>query len=158
MDNNKGIFLYGEIGCGKTSTMKIFETWLRRLQRPNKFSIYSIRQIEKAFNLNSYIGLEKYITNPIINEYRVEVSTPYNLCIDDAGTESEITANFSQKINVFRELILDRYELFIENKIKTHVTTNLTLEQIKERYDSRITDRLKEMFNFVKLKGKSKRA
>jgi hypothetical protein len=54
-------------------------------------------------------------------------------------------------------VILDRYEIFIENKIKTHLTTNLTNSQLQTRYDLRVYDRLKEMFNFVILDGDSLR-
>jgi DNA replication protein DnaC len=55
------------------------------------------------------------------------------------------------------EILTDRYDMFIRHKMKTHITTNLTFQQIKESYGGRFYDRMKEMFNVISLTGKSLR-
>jgi DNA replication protein DnaC len=139
----KGLLLVGGIGIGKTTLMHFFK-------RNQKFSykVVSCREIESDFSSTG----EKSVNNC---SYNIEVATnanPYNqtyvgFCFDDLGTEAN-AKHFGHEKNVMAEIILNRYD----NKLDyhcTHITTNLTADEIKLQYGSRVTDRMKEMFNLI---------
>ena len=146
----KGIFLFGGVGAGKTSIMKIFRLWLNEIQAQSKFNMYSIRQIEREYKIDGFKALDYYTYKTITNGYGIKEYKPENICLDDVGTESEKIKNYGDEINIFSELIQDRYELFIDKGIITHATTNIPTKTFKEIYsDERITSRLREMFNTI---------
>ena len=60
---------------------------------------------------------------------------------------------YGNKVNVIEEIILDRYDLFRKHHLITHITTNLDVEDIKEKYGERVLSRMYEMFNFIILGG-----
>jgi isopentenyl phosphate kinase len=45
----------------------------------------------------------------------------------------------------------------VRKSVKTHVTTNVRKESIPILYGDYIFDRLNEMFNFIEIKGESRR-
>ena len=75
------------------------------------------------------------------------------LCIDDLGTESIIANNFGEKRNVFPELV-DEAEKKGRLLI---VTTNLTTDELRQRYGERTLDRLKAITRPVLCIGDSMR-
>ena len=148
----KGLFFFGGVGAGKTSIMKIFRAWLNDLQHPNRFNIFSIRQIEREYKIDGFKALDYYTCKTYVNGYGIKEYKPENICIDDIGTESLAVKNYGDQINVFTELIQDRYDLFIDKNIITHATTNIPPKEFKEIYsDERVESRLREMFNIVYL-------
>jgi hypothetical protein len=50
-------------------------------------------------------------------------------------------------VNKMAEIILSRYERFTRTRCLTHFTTNLSADEIEERYGSRVRSRLREMCN-----------
>lgn len=140
---NKGLLLVGGVGIGKTTLMHFFK-------RNQKFSykVVSCREIESDFSSTG----EKSVMNC---SYNIQVATnanPYNqthvgFCFDDLGTEAN-AKHFGHEKNVMAEIILNRYD----NKLDfhcTHITTNLTADEIKHQYGTRVSDRMKEMFNLI---------
>jgi DNA replication protein DnaC len=78
-------------------------------------------------------------------------------CFDDAGVEVQGAKVYGSEIDLLPRLLLGRYNVYQRNGQMTHLTTNLTIEQLSKRYGARIESRLYEMFNEVKLVGKDKR-
>ena len=74
---------------------------------------------------------------------------------DELGAEETLTGHFGTPLNVMQYILMGRYDRRFGDF--THVTTNLTLEDVKARYEDRIYDRCKEMFNIVYLGGKTYR-
>lgn len=71
-----------------------------------------------------------------------------NLFIDDIGDElkdGKERSNYSNKLNVLRYVLLQRYDLWIKKGWKTFGTTNLTLEGFAKNYDGRVADRITQM-------------
>ena len=154
----KGLFLFGGVGAGKTSIMKIFRLWLNEIQAQTKYNIYSIRQIEREYKIDGFKALDYYTYKTYINGYGIKEYRPENICLDDIGTESIAIKNYGDQINVFTELIQDRYDLFIEKNIITHATTNIAPKKFKEIYsDERVESRLREMFNIVTIVDKNEK-
>lgn len=55
------------------------------------------------------------------------------------------------------EILLSRYELFTSQKMITHITTNLSANEIEQAYGNRLRSRMREMFNLVYILSSDKR-
>ena len=69
-------------------------------------------------------------------------------CFDDLGIEGNLKY-YGNECNVMAEILLSRYDLFVSQKIITHITTNLSASEIEELYGNRIRSRMREMFNLI---------
>jgi DNA replication protein DnaC len=47
------------------------------------------------------------------------------------------------------EILLSRYEQFVDNKSVTHITTNLSATEIEKVYGNRLRSRMRSMFNLI---------
>ena len=54
------------------------------------------------------------------------------------------------------EILITRYEHFIENKSITHITTNLSASEIEKLYGNRLRSRMRNMFNEISFDSNSK--
>jgi len=143
MSLKKGILLYGPVGCGKTFLMHV----LRRNPK-GTFTIVDCTDIEATAADGKKGGdeaLRQYFTDQPIKYTNKFGHTAIGWCFDDLGTEPD-ARHFGSQINVMERIIECRYK----NKCLTHIITNLTIEEIKERYGIRVLDRLKEMCNAIK--------
>lgn len=132
IDINKGILLMGPVGCGKTSLMKLLRHMVPH-QKPYK--IIPTRNIAFSFNHIGYKTIEDY-------------GDGQYFCFDDLGVEP-IGRHYGKDCNVMGEILLSRYDLFLENKIKTHATTNLNAQELEERYGNRVRSRMRQLYNLV---------
>ncbi|MFO8234445.1 MAG: hypothetical protein R6U04_03430 [Bacteroidales bacterium] len=57
--------------------------------------------------------------------------------------------------NIMAEIPLSRYDLFLTQKLITHITTNLNSSEIEQTYGVRVRSRLREMFNLVSFSNDS---
>lgn len=138
-DLNKGILLSGPIGCGKTTLFKVLQKMPTQRKR---FGMVSTRMVVSEFMQSGYEVLEKYSRGNFSHEIRV----PKEYCFDDLGTETT-SKYYGNDCNVMAEILLTRYDLFIEKGIITHVTTNLSAGEIEAFYGNRLRSRMREMFN-----------
>jgi DNA replication protein DnaC len=141
---NRGLFLMGGVGVGKTSLMKFFF----KNQRFS-YKIESCRDVEANF---SQMG-ENFIESRSFNLPASVNSDPFGhqtigFCFDDLGTEAN-SKFYGKEKNVMADIILNRYDNQLPG-ISTHITTNLTADEIKAQYGTRVTDRIREMFNIIK--------
>ena len=132
IDINKGILLSGPVGCGKTSLMKLLR-YIVPHQKPYK--MIPARNIVFGFNHLGYKTIEDY-------------GNSNYFCFDDLGVEP-IGRHFGKDCNVMGEILLSRYDLFLEYHIKTHATTNLNAQELEARYGSRVRSRMRELFNLI---------
>ncbi|VXC05490.1 conserved hypothetical protein [Flavobacterium sp. 9AF] len=47
------------------------------------------------------------------------------------------------------EILISRYEQFIENRTITHITTNRSATEIENTYGNRLGSRMRSMFNLI---------
>lgn len=134
IDINKGILLSGPVGCGKTTLMKLLRH-IVPMQRP--YEIMPCRNVAFSFNHLGFKTIEEYGNTKFF-------------CFDDLGVEPP-GRFYGKDLNVMGEILLSRYELYLntKQKIKTHVTTNLNAEELEERYGNRVRSRMRELFNLV---------
>ena len=71
-------------------------------------------------------------------------------CFDDLGVEPA-RRFYGKDLNLMGEVLLSRYELYLEtkHKVKTHATTNLNAEELEERYGNCVRSRMQELFNLI---------
>jgi DNA replication protein DnaC len=139
IDTNKGLLLSGPVGCGKTSLMKLLK---HIVPHQRSYEVITCRNIVFGFN---HIGFK------IIEDY----GNSQFFCFDDLGVEPT-GRHFGQVCNVMGEILLSRHELFINQRRKTHATTNLNAQELEERYGNRVRSRMRELFNLVAFDKKSK--
>ena len=141
IDPNKGILLSGPVGCGKTSLMKL----VRHLTpHKKKYKMIPSRNAVFSFNHIGFKTIEDYGNSGFY-------------CFDDIGVEPK-GKHFGQDCNVIGEILLSRYDLYLNprKKIISHGTTNLNAEELEERYGNRVRSRMRQMFNLLAFKKTSK--
>lgn len=152
MKLSKGICLTGKQGTGKTHLMNFFA------KNPKaSYLITTCRDVAEKFRTNwEYEGintLEYYSSQPKASQPQAYNHEVLGFCFGDLGTEEDKN-NYGNKMNVLDEIFFKRYETGVPLHM-THFTTNLSGEEIKERYGVRFHDRLKETCNWIVLNGES---
>ena len=133
IDLSKGILLLGPIGCGKTSLMHLIKLFIFK---EFDYRVVSTRKIVTEFIAEGQPILSKYgLTNQIY-------------CFDDLGIENNIK-QFGNETNAMAEILLNRYEILINEKTVTHATTNLNADELEKLYGNRLRSRLRSMFNLI---------
>lgn len=149
---NKGLLIGGIIGTGKTWLMRLFGKNQRQV-----FAVKTAKSIADTFQSEGENSLQQFLVSPTlpINDASNFFHSKMGLCIDDIGTE-ELKNHYGNRKNVIGDLIELRYA---NGNIGTllHLTTNLTMEQVKEFYGDRVGSRLRETMNVIELKGKDRR-
>ena len=77
-------------------------------------------------------------------------------CFDDLGTERQ-GKHYGDAANVMEQIILNRYDNTNAPWYYTHITTNLTADEIENYYGTRVRSRMREMFNLITLEGEDRR-
>lgn len=146
IDLSKGILLSGPIGCGKTSIMHLIRPFAIKA---SDYKIKTCREIAFEFAKQGYEALQSY-THKSNNQSRLS-----GYCFDDLGAEQQIK-HFGNDCNVMAEVLISRYEHFVENKSITHITTNLSASEIEKLYGNRLRSRMRNMFNLITFDTNSK--
>jgi DNA replication protein DnaC len=134
VDENKGVFVYGDTGTGKTYFCNAIAN-SKRLKVENF-----------VFLLSEF---RDYIQKGYYNEKIKDLCNEDYLIIDDIGSEK--TSDFV--IEFIYTIVNRRYE----NMKRIVLTTNLQFKDFGNRYGDRILSRIAEMCVLVELKGEDKR-
>lgn len=134
-NKNPFLFIAGTVGNGKTSIAKacvqvINAYWGARVE------------LEMLWR-SPFVCLTAMELNEIAKsdaKYYNTLKSCLRMMIDDIGTEAVMVKNYGNEISPFTEMLYHRYD----RGLQTILTSNLTLEQIKERYGVRVFDRIQE--------------
>ena len=149
LHSNHGIMIVGEYGCGKTALIEMIAKYTSEQLHKKLFRIANVREICFEFQKSGAEGIEKYYRIP---KNEIEYGYPV-YCFDDIGSELKMINHYGTPEDTISNLLYLRYD----SKTVTYATTNLTPKMLKERYETRLYDRFKEMFEIVVMEGKSRR-
>jgi len=139
LDINRGIYMMGAIGSGKTVLMKSFIQVQDYLTKHSTLMVHS----KNLFDLIKEKGIRFLSERPMF--------------IDDLGRENLEESDFGRKVKPIVDLFSQRYE----NGARTFATSNFKIETLSgtddRGYGKFITSRMQEMFNVIELPGKSRR-
>lgn len=154
LDYNKGFCFYGDLGLGKSMTLQALRQYRNGLVSRHESKREDFRmkgtwlkaasELANIFAVDGQPALIKYTTDEI------------NLIIDELGREPRPAKYFGTELNVIQFVLQLRYDHRRDSV--THITTNLKLEDIAQKYGAYIADRCLEMFNFIEFKGASLRS
>lgn len=146
---SKGLLLVGPVGCGKTTMMKAFSKNIYQ-----SFTIISCRKIADEYKNSKPIYRYSDVSkNNFPHLYYGHSELGW--CFDDLGTE-EKKKNFGDELNVMEDIILNWYDKLTIGFNKIHITTNLYMDQIEEKYTARVRSRMRQMFNVIEFNEHSK--
>ena len=144
-DRSKGLLIRGGYGVGKTTILKLIQ---KTLQEDKKFAYNPSNDVVANFNIGGDDQIKIY-------------KNKKERLFDDLGAE-DMGKNYGNNVEVFQKIIYSRYDLLKYENIRTHITTNLTNDEIIAKYGERAYDRFKDMFNVVRwnfttsIRGKNK--
>lgn len=151
---HKHIMLQGAVGTGKTMLMQVFSEYLRITENPRFFHNLSVTQMVNYYTLHN--NLDRYTFNE--EENRGFKCMPVNICLNDIGVQSTKFYGTDTEI-LTNEFLHARNEIWTQYHKMAHLTTNLTNEQLKQKYRDgfgRLLDRFKT-YNIIPLTGESRR-
>lgn len=150
VDFDKGFFLYGDLGRGKTMTMQAMRLYMNSVCRRYKTEDYRLKAwMKSASELANIYAADG---QPALIKYTGE---DVNLVIDEFGREPIPANSYGTKMNVLQFILQLRYDN--RRNSVTHITTNLHPDNLEPLYGDYVADRCKEMFNFIEFNGKSLR-
>ncbi len=149
-DLNKGIYIAGQTGSGKSWAQEIMSNYAR------------------AQNIKSTIGNEEkclfwknFRTDTICDEFSKTGSIDkYKnmtlLGIQDLGAEPSESMYMGNRVNVMQQVL--EYRGDFTDKL-TFITSNLPMahESLVQKYGDRVASRLNEMCNYFEIRGKDRR-
>lgn len=151
---SKNIMLIGDVGVGKTFMMDIFCAFTKQIGL-NRFISTSIPEMINHYKVHN--NLDKYTYNITGDtffdpKYKKTLSRPNSICINDLGLTTHLHFGTDTKIFI-EDLLLARYEIY-QKSIKTHITTNRSVDELCTLFEKRITDRFKS-YNVIIMEGES---
>lgn len=134
----KGLLLIGTVGTGKSTVLKAMACAMDA-------EYLSVPELAVMFSKRGADALMQ-----VVNE-----AQKWDLFLDDLGAEKDLKSY----TNAFpiEEIIFKRYDLWKACGARLHLSTNLSGDQIEERYGVRVRDRLREMTTVVSCTGRSLR-
>lgn len=134
-DLNKGLFIRGVSGLGKTHLFRCIEkNEIRPIDIISMIDITETVKEEGSFNLQQ-TGV---------------------LYLDDVGTEEAVVNHYGTKISWFKNFI-ELYYLKNKPFDRLIISTNNSFDEIEAKYGFRVRSRIKDMFNIIDVQGKDMR-
>lgn len=151
---SKGILLRGNVGSGKSI---LFRT-LRDIKKGNESEVQALfrgvlfdkcEKIAKLYQSGGDKALDYYVKGVIRTP---DGKSFRSYCFDDLGNE-ETKNHYGNAREVFKDIIDDRYDQYVDDGLITSFTTNLTMDEIEKRYDRRTRSRIEQMCNIISIGG-----
>jgi len=149
---NKGLMLVGGVGTGKSLFFKIFKEYTMNVIKKNSYQMHTAIDIIDSVNISGVKIFEEYS-----HRYEGKRAYPIRCYIDDIASANENVKYFGTDTSVIEQLLSIRYNIFDKYGTLTHTSSNKYPNQLSEKYDQRIIDRMIEMFNIIELSGDSRR-
>lgn len=143
-EDPRGLCLVGRTGTGKSSIMKILNRVNAGLSRlENSRVVYDCLSAKK-------IALAS--TESLTSTF--DRCTKGAILVDDFGAELGYIKSYGNEVNMLVEIIHERYD----KNLATHLTSNLSSEQIFHKYGERTFTRIEEMMRIIDVNCENFRA
>lgn len=158
LNPNKGLYIYGSPGAGKSFAFKVMKQMILfasdngMMDTLERFPIIPFVEIERLYKKEGENIFDLYGRG-----------CKKTVGIDEMFKEISLTGSAygGKKIDLSSELMTDRHLLFLEEGIKTHITANINIAGVQllkekngeDRFDERTIRRLDEMFTEIWWKG-----
>ena len=137
---NKGVYLFGNYGTGKTGTLFSLKEMLRYFKKENAVFMTA----------NAIVDNYRLLYDDIIEFNRFRNAKL--MIIDDFGSDGNVEiVIYGNRVKPLSDLIEFRYR----HGLWTWFTSNVHPSKLSEIYSGYIVDRLKEMVYFIEWNGKS---
>lgn len=152
---DKGIYIAGPTGTGKTLALKVLSAYASAFQFPIKFS----NEIDLSKVRDLYwrtVGADDIVADFIAKTSIQSYKEARMLCIEDLGREILEAVSMGNRMNVLENLLVNRGD---NQNCLTLITSNLPIadELTRDLYGDRVVSRLIEMCNFFWLGGADRR-
>lgn len=142
---NKGLLVQGDYGVGKSFALeKIFKPFAQYTLQEG-YRLLRCQDLITDFQLKGMEAIQKYEKLAFRNERH------QHLYMDEIGAQPHEVKHYGTVYKPVEQFLFHRYNLFIDYHVKTHASTNLSINEFLELYDHRIYSRLFEMFNIIVL-------
>ena len=141
-DIDKGIYIHGGTGSGKTLVMKIFKEYTKKCLQANSFRMVEASTISDKATKKGINALDQFVRSQ-------ETYTPINMYIEDFGASPKQIRAWGNLIDPMGELIMRRYNYFKKYGTLTHLCTNIKPSDLPNHFGPRVCSRFHEMFNIV---------
>ena len=157
---DRGLFITGSVGTGKTLAMMLIQKQTTMRRRPAGF-VTAQEFGNKVNEDGSYKAVAEYVDQLKTEDWRngqwdMRSFIYVDLIIDDLGSETD-AVHYGVRTEPMIELISARYDLWKAHGARTHITSNLTTVEIQKRYGDRIESRIREMCYVTKFEGNDRR-
>jgi len=143
--DNRGLFLVGNYGTGKTMTAFALAELLKLLSKGFTYKLITAEQV-----IELYLRANEQRDDYNLNQIRYADL----LIVDDLGNESTQVINlWGNKIRPIENLLAKRYQ----QGRWTWITSNYGLNELSEIYSGYLIDRFKQMFYFFPFNWQSYR-
>lgn len=145
LDSSKGLWLFGPIGTGKTTILRICQLYQQAISFNRE-----IWRSEDGFLIESASFIANKFAkagNDALDMMGITGNRSVDFAFDELGREPIPVKYYGTETNVLEYILQTRYEM--RRECKTHVTTNLSDKEIASVYGPYIADRVKEMFNLI---------
>lgn len=151
LDSNKGLLLYGPVGTGKSTILKIIQLYDRHSNGKDQTGYY----LSGGFPIESATFIaNQYSRKGVDGILKYEGSNGICLGIDEVGKEPRVKY-FGSEMDIIQYILQTRYD---NRRIcKTFMTTNMQPDEFQPKYGEYIADRINEIFNVIEIKGTSRR-
>ena len=139
-DLNKGIALFGGVGCGKTMIFDCMKTMCSGLSLDTDFIRHDCVNV---------------VSNTKIDISKIEKYKSSKMLFDDLGAEENVIKSYGNTTSVMGSILERRYRKHEMSGLITHTCTNLDDTELMEVYGQRVYDRMRKMFNFIYVGNKS---
>lgn len=150
-DLNKGLWIIGNVGSGKTLLFESFKKYTGEILRVNSFNYYTANEIIS----NTEIEGQSYLSI-FSDDMENGKPNPRTVYIDDCFSGSDKIKHYGTDKNVIESIIELRYNVYKKYRKLTHISTNVNPGDVGDLFTDkdRLTSRMQEMFNMYMFNSK----